>query len=133
MANQKQMVLDYIREFGSITPVDAFKDLGVTRLAAVVFALREMGTTSTRSVSTHTTGTARRSGTRDTASEGTREMKIKLDKGAFMPVRAHDTDAGADLRSPVETVIPAGCSCIIDTGVHIHTGIIIALAANALQ
>lgn len=43
MANQKQMVLDYIREFGSITPVDAFKDLGVTRLAAVVFALREDG------------------------------------------------------------------------------------------
>lgn len=35
MASQKQMVLDYIREFGSITPLDAFKDLGVTRLAAV--------------------------------------------------------------------------------------------------
>lgn len=47
-------------------------------------------------------------------------MKIKLDAGAFIPVRAHDTDAGADLRSPVETVIPAGCSCIIDTGVHIQ-------------
>lgn len=43
MASQKQMVLDYIREFGSITPVDAFKDLGVTRLAAVVFALRDEG------------------------------------------------------------------------------------------
>lgn len=47
-------------------------------------------------------------------------MKIKLDSGAFVPVRAHGTDAGADLRSPVETVIPAGCSCIIDTGVHIQ-------------
>lgn len=41
--SQKDMVLDYIREFGSITPVDAFKDLGVTRLAAVVFALRDEG------------------------------------------------------------------------------------------
>lgn len=47
-------------------------------------------------------------------------MKIKLDAGAFIPVRAHDTDAGADLRSPVDTVIPAGCSYIIDTGVHIQ-------------
>ena len=41
--SQKKMVLDYIREFGSITPVDAFKDLGITRLAAVVFALRDDG------------------------------------------------------------------------------------------
>lgn len=43
MASQKQMVLDYIREFGSITPADAFRDLGITRLAAVVFALRDDG------------------------------------------------------------------------------------------
>ena len=47
-------------------------------------------------------------------------MKIKLDRGAFMPVRAHDTDAGADLRSPVETVVPARGSRVIDTGVHIQ-------------
>ena len=47
-------------------------------------------------------------------------MKIKLDKGAFVPVRAHDTDAGADLRSPIETVIPARGSRVIDTGVHIQ-------------
>lgn len=43
MASQKRMVLDYIREFGSITPVDTFRDLGITRLAAVVFALRDDG------------------------------------------------------------------------------------------
>lgn len=47
-------------------------------------------------------------------------MKIKLDRGAFMPVRAHGTDAGADLRSPVETVVPARGSRVIDTGVHIQ-------------
>ena len=47
-------------------------------------------------------------------------MKIKLDKGAFVPERAHDTDAGADLRSPIETVVPARGSCVIDTGVHIQ-------------
>lgn len=43
MASQKQMVLDYIREFGSITPMDAFKDLGVTRLAAKIFELKKDG------------------------------------------------------------------------------------------
>lgn len=43
MASQKQMVLDYIREFGSITPIDAFRDLGVTRLAAKVFELKKDG------------------------------------------------------------------------------------------
>lgn len=47
-------------------------------------------------------------------------MKIKLDAGAFFPDRAHDTDAGADLRSPVDAVVPARGSCVIDTGVHIQ-------------
>lgn len=47
-------------------------------------------------------------------------MKIKLDKGAFMPMRAHDTDAGADLRSPIGAVVPARGSFVIDTGVHIQ-------------
>ena len=43
MVSQKKMVLDYISEFGSITPLDTFKDLGVTRLAAVIFELKEDG------------------------------------------------------------------------------------------
>jgi len=43
MTTQKKMVLDYIREFGSITPLDGFRDLGVTRLADVVFRLRKDG------------------------------------------------------------------------------------------
>lgn len=47
-------------------------------------------------------------------------MKIKLDEGAFMPVRAHDTDAGADLRSPIDVLVPARGSRVIDTGVHIQ-------------
>ena len=32
-------------------------------------------------------------------------MKIVLDNGAHMPLRAHDTDAGLDLRSSVGKVI----------------------------
>lgn len=43
MTTQKKMVLDYITEFGSITPLDAFRDLGVTRLSAIVFRLRDEG------------------------------------------------------------------------------------------
>lgn len=43
MVSQKKMVFDYIREFGSITPVDAFRDLGITRLSAIVFRLKDEG------------------------------------------------------------------------------------------
>lgn len=47
-------------------------------------------------------------------------MNIILDNGAFKPEFAHKTDAGADLRSPVETVVPAHGSVVIDTGVHVE-------------
>lgn len=47
-------------------------------------------------------------------------MRVKLDKGAYMPEYAHDTDAGADLRSPVKAIVPARGSAFIDTGVHIE-------------
>lgn len=47
-------------------------------------------------------------------------MKIMLDKGAFMPVRAHKTDAGLDLRTPFAFMLKAGNSAVIDTGVHVE-------------
>lgn len=47
-------------------------------------------------------------------------MNIQLDKRALMPVRAHDTDAGLDLLSPVDTVVPAHGAVTIDTGVHVE-------------
>lgn len=43
MRKQVQRVLDYIEQFGSITSLDAFKDLGITRLSAVIFDLRKQG------------------------------------------------------------------------------------------
>lgn len=43
MVSQKSMVLDYMEEFGSITPIDAFRDLGITRLSAIAFNLKEEG------------------------------------------------------------------------------------------
>ena len=36
----KDRVLEYIRDFGSITSLDAFRDLGVTRLSASIWLLR---------------------------------------------------------------------------------------------
>ena len=47
-------------------------------------------------------------------------MNIIIDNGAFKPEFAHKTDAGADLRSPVEAVVPAHGSVVIDTGVHVE-------------
>lgn len=46
-------------------------------------------------------------------------IKIVLDNGAFIPERAHEADAGYDLKTPFDTVIRPGGSAIIDTGVHI--------------
>lgn len=47
-------------------------------------------------------------------------MKIKLDKGAYMPERGHATDAGLDLRTPQSISVPARGSATIDTGVHVE-------------
>lgn len=47
-------------------------------------------------------------------------MKIKLDRGAYMPVRAHETDAGLDIRSKDSQYVCAKESAIFHTGVHIQ-------------
>lgn len=53
-------------------------------------------------------------------------MRIKLDKGAYRPERAHVLDAGYDLRTPVPIALAAfdpingPGKAIIDTGVHIE-------------
>ena len=47
-------------------------------------------------------------------------MKVMLDNGAFAPTRAHNTDAGLDLRSPICIEVPAKGSAVIDTGVHVE-------------
>lgn len=40
---QNEMILDYMDEFGGITPLDAMRDLGVMRLASRISDLRKMG------------------------------------------------------------------------------------------
>lgn len=38
-----ERVLDYIEQFGSITSLEAFNDLGNTRLSASIYVLKEKG------------------------------------------------------------------------------------------
>lgn len=47
-------------------------------------------------------------------------MKIKLDNGAFMPTRAHETDAGLDIYARETQTVPACGSAVFDTGVHVE-------------
>lgn len=46
-------------------------------------------------------------------------MKIKLDPEALEPVRAHETDAGLDLKTPISFWLHPGEHKSIDTGVHV--------------
>lgn len=48
------------------------------------------------------------------------KIMTKLDPGAKLPVRAHDTDAGADLCCLYGIVVPAHGSAVVDTGVHVE-------------
>lgn len=48
------------------------------------------------------------------------DIRFALDEGAYQPERAHATDAGADLRTPVGFTLPPHGSTTIDTGVHVE-------------
>jgi dUTP pyrophosphatase len=45
-------------------------------------------------------------------------MKVKLDKDAIMPTRAHELDAGFDLYARTSAIIAPRSAWIFDTGVH---------------
>lgn len=47
-------------------------------------------------------------------------MKIKLDPGAYLPTRAHSTNAGLDLYARDGQIVCAKDSAVFDTGVHIE-------------
>ena len=40
---QREAILQYIEEFGSITPMQAFSDLGITKLATRISEMRKDG------------------------------------------------------------------------------------------
>lgn len=43
MTTQCNRILDYMRQFGSISTLEAFRDLGVARLASRIHDLKHMG------------------------------------------------------------------------------------------
>lgn len=47
------------------------------------------------------------------------EIKVILDEGAYMPERAHNSDAGMDIRTPVNIIVMPKDSAIVNTGVHV--------------
>lgn len=47
-------------------------------------------------------------------------MKVVLDDGAYMPKKAHEADAGYDLRTPERVVLRRHDCVCIDTGVHME-------------
>lgn len=47
-------------------------------------------------------------------------MKLVLEDFAYMPERAHDLDAGYDLRSPIDFHVTGLSSFLVDTGVHVQ-------------
>lgn len=47
-------------------------------------------------------------------------MKVYLDDGAYMPERAHSTDAGLDIRAMESKTVTAFGTAVFKTGVHIQ-------------
>lgn len=47
-------------------------------------------------------------------------MKMKVDYGFCRPERAHDTDAGIDLKATASAGVPAHGSRVFGTGVHVQ-------------
>lgn len=45
MQTQKEMIIQYIKDFGSITPAEAFKDLGIYNFSARLSELKDEGYT----------------------------------------------------------------------------------------
>ena len=48
------------------------------------------------------------------------KMRITLDEHAIMPTRAHDTDAGLDIMTPLDFFLSGRSSIVVHTGVHVE-------------
>lgn len=43
MKNQREIIMEHLKRFGSITPIEALQEYGIMRLASRVCELRKMG------------------------------------------------------------------------------------------
>lgn len=46
------------------------------------------------------------------------KLKVKYEKGAFNLEKAHSTDAGYDIKTPIPFTLAGHSSYIVDTGIH---------------
>ena len=46
-------------------------------------------------------------------------VNVVLDDGAYMPEKAHEADAGFDIRTPSKVIFPSRSSRILESGVHV--------------
>lgn len=53
MITQKDMILNHLKDFGSITPLKALEEYGCYRLSAVIFELRDIGRREGFTIETH--------------------------------------------------------------------------------
>ena len=49
-----------------------------------------------------------------------RKIKVQLDEGSRMPTRAHKDDAGFDIYSTEDRIVPPRGWAVINTGVHVQ-------------
>lgn len=47
-------------------------------------------------------------------------MKVAYDMGAFPIEKAHELDAGYDIRTPIDFIVPGNGYATVDTGVHVE-------------
>lgn len=50
--SQNEKILQYCKDFGSISTLEAFRDLGITRLSARIWEIERSGKTISRAVET---------------------------------------------------------------------------------
>lgn len=53
-------------------------------------------------------------------SEEGMDLKVKVDKGGYMPEYMHESDAGMDLRAAESVILRPGESVMVRTGVHVE-------------
>lgn len=61
------------------------------------------------------------------------ELEFMLDDGAYMPLRAHSADAGLDIRSPIDVVIPATINKNIITGSRVYENSIVDVGSISID
>lgn len=114
--SQNDKVLAYMREFGSITQLDAYVDLSCLRLASRISDLRAKG----YNIESKVEKVKNRYGETCCVKRYYLKEKERLNPGALIPKKAYATDVDFDIRTPIDATIKPHSSVVIETGIHIE-------------